>query len=118
MRPRSFDGIAGQAHLVGPQGYITRIVRSGKPQSLLFFGPPGCGKTTLAKLYAQSFNLPFTSMSGVLNTVADLKKMLKESHDLPLLRRQTLLFVDEIHRLNRSQQDLFLPFLEDGTLLL
>lgn len=118
MRPHGFEGVAGQEHLVGKEGYITRIAQGGHPLSLLLFGPPGSGKTTLARLYAKSFQLPFVSMTGVFNSVAELKKMLKEGQEMPLFRRQILLFVDEIHRLNRAQQDLFLPFLEDGSLVL
>jgi putative ATPase len=118
LRPKQFSEIRGQDHLVGPNGYITRIVESGRPLSLLLFGPPGCGKTTIARAYAQSFQLPFVSVSAVFNSAADLKKILKEGQEIPLLRRQTLLFVDEIHRFNRAQQDLFLPFLEEGSLIL
>jgi putative ATPase len=104
---------------VGPNGYITRLVqKKGRPLSLLLYGPPGCGKTTLARIYAQAFQLPFLSLSGVFNSVAELKKILKENQETPLFNQQTVLFVDEIHRLNRAQQDLFLPFLENGTLVL
>lgn len=118
LRPKSFTEIVGQEHLVGPNGFVTWIVRSGRPLSLLLFGPPGCGKTTMARLYAQAFQLPLISVSAVFNSVAELKKILKEGQETPLFNRQTLLFVDEIHRFNRAQQDLFLPFLEDGTLIL
>jgi putative ATPase len=118
IRPQTIHEIAGQDHLVGEKGLITRIVKSGKPASLLLFGPPGCGKTTIARLYAKAFQLPFTSFSGVLQSTAELKKMLKEGQDTPLFHRQIILFVDEIHRFNRAQQDIFLPFLEDGSLIL
>jgi len=118
LRPSCLSEIAGQEHLIGKEGYITRIIQSKKPVSLLLFGPPGCGKTTIARLYAKSFGLPFVILSAVLNSTSELKKILKEGEENPLFKRQTLLFVDEIHRFNRAQQDIFLPFLEDGTLVL
>ncbi|MDE3045648.1 MAG: replication-associated recombination protein A [Verrucomicrobiota bacterium] len=118
LRPQTLSEIAGQDHLVGKQGYISRIVASGKPVSLLLFGPPGCGKTTIARLYAKAFQIPFLTFSGVLQSTTELKKILKEGQDTPLFHRQIILFVDEIHRFNRAQQDIFLPFLEDGSLIL
>lgn len=118
LRPQTLSDIAGQNHLVGSSGYITRIVQAGKPLSLLLFGPPGCGKTTIARLYAKAFGLPFATLSAVCNCSSDIKKILKEGRDSPLLHQQTILFVDEIHRFNRAQQDLFLPFLEDGSVIL
>lgn len=118
LRPKTMSEIAGQEHLTGSDGFLTRIIATGKPVSLLLFGPPGCGKTTVAKTYAAAFNIPFISLTGVLQTTADVKKLLKEAEEMPLFRRQTILFFDEIHRLNRAQQDLFLPFLEDGSLIL
>ena len=118
LRPEQFSEIEGQDHLVGPSGMITRIVQAKRPLSILLFGPPGCGKTTIARLYAKAFQLPFVSLSAVFNSSADLKKILKESGETPLFNRQTVIFVDEIHRFNRAQQDIFLPFLEDGSLTL
>lgn len=115
LRPKSLSEISGQHDLVK---YISQIVQNGRPLSLLLFGPPGCGKTTLARLYAKSFGLPFLQLSAVFNSTTELKKILKEGQETPLFNRQTLLFVDEIHRFNRAQQDIFLPFLEDGTLIL
>jgi putative ATPase len=118
LRPKSLKEIAGQEHLVGERGYLGYIVNSGKPISLLLYGPPGCGKTTIARLYAKAFNIPFLSLSGVLQSTAELKKILKEGEENPLFRRQIIIFFDEIHRLNKAQQDIFLPFLEDGSLIL
>ena len=118
VRPTNLSEIYGQDHLVGKEGYISRIVESGRPLSLLLFGPPGCGKTTIARLYAQAFQLPFVILSAVLNSTVELKKMIKEGQETPLFRRQTILFVDEIHRFNRAQQDIFLPVLEEGNVIL
>jgi putative ATPase len=115
LRPKTIKEISGQKNLVQT---ISQIIRTGKPLSLLLFGPPGCGKTTIARLYAQSFNLPFVQLSAVFNTTSELKKILKNGEETPLFYRETLVFVDEIHRFNRAQQDIFLPFLEDGTLIL
>jgi putative ATPase len=115
LRPKNLSDVSGQKDLIHTIG---RLVQNGKALSLLLFGPPGCGKTTIARLYAQSFQLPLVSLSAVFNSTAELKKILKESHETPLFNRQTLIFVDEIHRFNRAQQDIFLPFLEDGSLVL
>ena len=115
LRPKNLSDVSGQKDLIHTIG---RVVQSGKPLSLLLFGPPGCGKTTIARLYAQSFQLPFVSLSAVFNSTTELKKILKEGQETPLFNRQTLIFVDEIHRFNRAQQDIFLPFLEDGSLVL
>ncbi len=115
MRPKNLAGVSGQKEAVQ---MIEQIIRCGRPLSLLFFGPPGSGKTTLARIYANSFQLPVCSLSAVFNTTSELKKILKEGQQTPLFNRQTLVFVDEIHRFNRMQQDIFLPFLEDGSLIL
>lgn len=117
LRPSSFDAIVGQPHLLGPTGFITRIIKKGKPLSIILWGPAGSGKTSIARLYAQAFNLRFQSLSAIFSGVADLKKIIKEAEDSPLFN-QLLLFVDEIHRFNKAQQDAFLPFLEKGTLIL
>lgn len=118
LRPNLLSEIVGQNHLTGEEGYVFRIIQSKKPLSLLLFGPPGSGKTTLARLYTKAFDLPFLSLSAVFNSASELKKILKEGQETPLFSRQQILFVDEIHRFNRAQQDIFLPFLEDGSLIL
>ncbi len=115
LRPQVLNDVVGQDQ---EREIIRSIVQSGKPVSLLLCGPPGCGKTTLARLYARAFGLPFTSLSGVLQSTAELKKLIKEGQESPLFHRQHIVFVDEIHRFNKAQQDLFLPFLEDGSLVL
>jgi putative ATPase len=118
LRPQTIDDVVGQEHLLGEKGWIRRSVESGRPLSILLWGPPGCGKTTLARLYAQSFRARFVTFSAVLNTAVDLKKLVKEAEDFPLLNETLILFVDEIHRFNKAVQDLFLPLLEKGTLVL
>ena len=118
LRPQTLTDIAGQEHLTGERGALAHIIRTQKPVSLLLYGPPGSGKTTMARLYAQAFKLPFYSFSGVHQTVAELKKLLQDAEKHPLFRQQILFFVDEIHRLNRAQQDIFLPYLEEGSLIL
>jgi len=118
LRPKTLSEVAGQEHLVGPQGWITRIVQTGRPLSILLWGPPGCGKTTIAKLYAQAFKARYIPFSAAVSGSVDLKKMIKEAQDHPLLSAHTIVFVDEIHRFNKAQQDLFLPFLEEGTITL
>lgn len=115
LRPKEISEWVGQEHLAQ---YLDLVLRSKKPHSLLLFGPPGCGKTTLARLYAASFNLPLHFATAVFQSSVELKKLLRQGQETPLFSRQTILFVDEIHRFNRAQQDLFLPFLEDGSLIL
>jgi len=97
---------------------IARLIASRRPASILFWGPPGCGKTTLARLYAQAFDAPFIAFSAVFHGISDLKKLIEEARRSPLLHRVPIVFVDEIHRFNKAQQDAFLPFVEDGTVIL
>lgn len=118
LRPRTLQDIVGQDHILGENGLITRTIRSGSPLSIVLWGPPGCGKTSIARLYAQAFDMRFISMSAIFSGVADLKKIIKDTLDMPLLHRGTVLFVDEIHRFNKAQQDAFLPYVENGTLIL
>jgi putative ATPase len=118
LRPQTFAEVFGQDHLLGEHGFITRTVASGKPLSIVLWGPPGSGKTTIAKLYAKAFNTQFFAFNAVFNGVADLRKIVTEVREKPLLHRTPILFVDEIHRFNKAQQDAFLPYLEDGTFTL
>jgi putative ATPase len=118
LRPRSLDEVVGQEHLTGPEGAIGRMVAAGKLASMILWGPPGTGKTTIARLLADAVGMRFVAISAVFSGVADLKKVFAESREHARLGRQTLLFVDEIHRFNRAQQDGFLPYVEDGTVVL
>ncbi len=118
LRPQALDEIAGQAHLVGKDGWIHKSIKAQKPLSILLFGPPGCGKTTLAKIYAAAFDAHFVSLSAVFSSISDIKKMIAEKAALPLFRQKLILFIDEIHRFNKAQQDAFLPFVENGSVIL
>ncbi len=115
LRPQTLADVVGQEHLTGPDGAIGRMVAAGKLASLILWGPPGTGKTTIARLLAHAVGMRFVGISAVFAGVADLKKLFAEAKASP---RPTLLFVDEIHRFNRSQQDGFLPYVEDGTVVL
>ena len=118
MRPRALADVVGQQHLTGPDGTIGRMVASGSLSSLVLWGPPGTGKTSIARLLADAVGLRFVQLSAVFSGVADLKKVFAEARDLARIGQRTLLFVDEIHRFNRAQQDSFLPYVEDGTVVL
>ena len=118
MRPASLDEFVGQEHLLGPGKLLTGMLRSGKLRSLIFWGPPGSGKTTLARLIAKSANAVSVNFSAVTSGVKDLKKIVQEAEQLQRVGQPTVLFVDEIHHFNKSQQDNFLPHVERGTLIL
>lgn len=118
LRPQSLAEIAGQDHLVGPAGTLTRMLARGSLASLILWGPPGVGKTTIARLLAVQAGLEFVQLSAVFSGVADLKKVFEEAVKRRRIGQGTLLFVDEIHRFNRAQQDGFLPVVENGTVTL
>src|SRR6187431_1805557 len=118
LRPRSLDEVVGQEHLTGADGAIGRMVAAGKLSSMILWGPPGTGKTSIARLLADAVGLRFVAISAVFSGVADLKKLFAEARTAARAGQRTLLFVDEIHRFNRAQQDGFLPYVEDGTVTL
>jgi len=118
IRPRSLEEVVGQEHLTGPDGAIGRMVAAGKLASMILWGPPGTGKTSIARLLADAVGMRFVNISAVFSGVADLKKVFAEARTAARAGQQTLLFVDEIHRFNRAQQDGFLPYVEDGTVTL
>ncbi|MBY0339189.1 MAG: replication-associated recombination protein A [Acetobacteraceae bacterium] len=115
LRPRALAEVVGQAHLLGQGGTLAGMIARGHLPSLILWGPPGVGKTTIARLLAEAAQLRFAQLSAVFSGVADLKRAFEEARASP---RRTLLFVDEIHRFNRAQQDAFLPVVEDGTVVL
>lgn len=118
IRPQSLSDVVGQDHLLGSDGILTQMVEAGQMMSCILWGPPGTGKTTIARLLAQGSDLHFEPLSAVFSGVADLKKIFEKSRQRKQMGQKTLLFIDEIHRFNKTQQDSFLPYVEDGTVIL
>ena len=119
MRPRTFDEFVGQEHIVAPDKPLRKAVKARSLPSIILWGPPGSGKTTLARLIAQESNLAFMSFSAVTSGIKEIKEVIQIAHtERQLNDKGTVLFVDEIHRFNKAQQDAFLPHVENGTITL
>jgi putative ATPase len=118
LRPKTLHEVVGQEHIVGPEGTLTRMLNSGRVGSMILWGPPGSGKTTVARLLADATSLEFEQLSAIFSGVQDLRKAFDRAKARREQGKGTLLFIDEIHRFNRSQQDSFLPHMEDGTITL
>ena len=118
MRPHNLDDVIGQLHLLGDDGILRQIAKSKKPVSLILWGPPGSGKTTLARIIANEVHADFVEISAVTAGMADVRKVVERAKTNQQLDQHTLLFVDEIHRFNKAQQDAFLPHVESGLITL
>lgn len=117
LRPKTLDEVIGQEHLTSKTSLLRKLIEQKKPRSLLLYGPPGTGKTTIARIYANSFEEELFSFTAVYHSTSEIKKVIEEARKRPLFSSKIILFIDEIHRFNKSQQDLFLPFMEDGSIV-
>lgn len=119
MRPRTLDEYVGQEHILGKDKILTRTIQADRLTSIILFGPPGCGKTSLAKVISETTKYKFYKMNAVTSGVADIKKVIEETKNFMLNPMgKSILFIDEIHRFNKLQQDALLPFVENGTIIL
>jgi putative ATPase len=118
LRPSKLEDVVGQDHILGVEAPVGRMLAQGRVASMVLWGPPGCGKTTLARLMADKVDLAFEPLSAVFSGVADLRKVFERARERRAMGQGTLLFIDEVHRFNRAQQDGFLPYVEDGTVVL
>lgn len=118
FRPSQIEDVIGQEHLVAEEGIIREMIAQKNLSSILFYGPPGCGKTTIASLYAKAFDPNYISFSATNSRLSELKKIMDERDQSPLFHQKTILFIDEIHRFNQAQQDTFLPLIEKGKCVL
>ena len=118
LRPQSLDEIIGQKHLIGPGKVLRRMVENDQVPSLIFWGPPGVGKTTLASVIARHTKASFINFSAVTSGIKEIKEVMKKAEEDTALGHRTIVFVDEIHRFNKAQQDAFLPYVEKGSIIL
>ncbi|HRD51543.1 MAG TPA: AAA family ATPase, partial [Flavobacteriales bacterium] len=118
MRPRSLDEVVGQGHLIGPEGVLRKALAGGMLPSMILWGPPGVGKTTLARLIAQGLKRPFHALSAINSGVKDIREVIEQAGGSGLFSRSAVLFIDEIHRFSKAQQDSLLGAVEKGTITL
>ena len=117
MRPETLDEVAGQQHLIGPGKVLRRIIEADQVQSMIFWGPPGVGKTTLARVIAHQTQATFIDFSAVTSGIKEIRNVMEKAERNRQIGQRTIVFVDEIHRFNKSQQDVLLPYVEDGRLV-